>query len=270
MEKKKDKDFKDLGPLFVKLVEIVARLRAPDGCPWDRKQTPESLKKYVLEEAYEVTEAIERKEPLLVCEEIGDLLFLLIFLAYLYEEAGVFHLSDVLTLCAEKMIRRHPHVFGERKLTAAEEVISQWQKIKEKEAREKGKKASILGDLPKNLPALQRAFRLGERAGRVGFDWENPKDLLAKVQEETGELLRALGDKDEVAIFEELGDLLFTMANLARKLGVNPEEALKAANEKFEKRFRKMEIHFKNQGRDLKEVSLSEMDAVWEEIKKGD
>ncbi len=265
----RDKNFSALGPLFVRLVEIVARLRAPDGCPWDRKQTPESLKKYVLEEAYEVTEAIERGNSLLVCEEIGDLLFLLIFLAYLYEESGAFRLADVLSLCAEKMIRRHPHVFGEQKLSEAEEVVSQWQRIKEQEAREKGKASSVLGDLPKNLPALQRAFRLGERAGRVGFDWEKAEDLFPKLQEEISELSAALKEKERAKIFEEVGDLLFTVANLARKLGVNPEEALRAANEKFETRFRELEVKLRAQGKDLRETTLAEMDALWEEIKKG-
>ncbi len=265
---KNKKDFSDLGPLFVKLVEIVARLRAPDGCPWDRKQTPQTLKKYVLEEAYEVVEAVEKDEDWLICEEIGDLIFLLIFLAFLYQEAGRFSLAQVLTLCAEKMIRRHPHVFGEKRLSEAQEVVAQWQKIKEKEARAKGKASSVLGDLPRTLPALQRAFRLGERASRVGFDWERPEDVLDKLDEELRELKTALReDKRQVA--EELGDLLFTVANLSRKLGINPEEALAKANEKFETRFRALEERIKAAGKDLKDVTLAEMDALWEEIKKG-
>ncbi len=263
------KDFSQLGPLFVRLVEIVARLRAPDGCPWDRKQTPETLKKYVLEEAYEVVEAIERGEDLLICEEIGDLLFLLIFLGYLFEEAKRFSLADILTLCAEKMIRRHPHVFGERKLSEAEEVIAQWQKIKEKEAKEKGKTSSVLGDLPRTLPALQRAFRLGERASRVGFDWKKAEDLFPKLEEEIEELKEALSSSDKGQITEEIGDLLFTVANLARKLGVNPEEALARANQKFEDRFRTLEKRLKEAGKDLSQVNLAEMDALWEEIKRG-
>ena len=262
-----EKELKELGPLFVKLVEIVARLRAPDGCPWDRKQTPETLKKYVLEEAYEVVEAIERGESLLVCEEIGDLLFLLVFLAYLYQESGRFRVADVLSLCAEKMIRRHPHVFGAQKLSQAEEVVAQWQKIKEKEAKAKGQRSSVLGDLPRNLPALQRAFRLGERASRVGFDWERAEDLFPKLSEEMAELKEALRDGDREKIAEEMGDLLFTMANLARKLGLNPEEALKRANEKFEHRFRTLEKRLQEEGKDIREVSLAEMDALWEEIK---
>ena len=263
------KEFDALGPLFVRLVEIVARLRAPDGCPWDRKQTPETLKKYLLEEAYEVVEAIEKDQPLEVCEEIGDALFLLIFLAYLYEEAGKFRLADVLTLCAEKMIRRHPHVFGEHNLESAEEVVAQWQRIKEKEAQEKGlASSSVLGNLPRNLPALQRAFRVGERASRVGFDWQRPEDLFEKIDEETQELKEALQEGDPAKIKEELGDLLFTLANLSRKLGVNPEEALRDTVEKFVSRFLEMERHFQGQGKDLRELSLAEMDQVWEEVKK--
>ncbi|OAG26692.1 nucleoside triphosphate pyrophosphohydrolase [Thermodesulfatator autotrophicus] len=264
----KEDKFDELGPLFVKLVEIVARLRGPGGCPWDQKQTPETLKKYVLEEAYEVFEAIGEEPPLAVCEEIGDLLFLLIFIAYLYEEKGEFELAHVLKLCAEKMIRRHPHVFGENALSNPEEVVAQWQKIKEKEAKDKGKKSSVLGDLPKALPALQRAFRLGERASRVGFDWEKPEELFPKLEEEIREIKEAIAQKDEKSLKEEIGDLLFTVANLSRKLGINPEEALRHSNEKFETRFRSMESHFKEKGKRLKEVSLKEMDAVWEELKK--
>ncbi len=263
------KEFADLGPLFVKLVEIVARLRAPDGCPWDRQQTPETLKKYVLEEAYEVVEAIEKDEDLEICEEIGDALFLLVFLAYLYQEVGRFGLKDVLTLCAEKMIRRHPHVFGEKPLSEAEEVVAQWQKIKEEEAKKKGlSRSSVLGNLPRTLPALQRAFRVGERASRVGFDWQRAEDLFLKFEEEKEELQRALSTKDREKIKEEIGDLLFTVANLARKLEVNPEEALAQTVEKFIRRFTEMERRLQERGRDLRQTSLEEMDAVWEEIKK--
>ncbi|WP_022854236.1 nucleoside triphosphate pyrophosphohydrolase [Thermodesulfatator atlanticus] len=265
---KETTDFSELGPLFVKLIEIVHRLRAPDGCPWDRKQTPETLKKYVIEEAHEVFDAIGEESPLAVCEEIGDLLFLLIFLAYLYEEAGDFRLRDVLKLCAEKMIRRHPHVFGKIPLNEAEEVVAQWQKIKEKEAREKGQKTSVLGNLPRSLPALQRAFRLGERASRVGFDWQKAEDLFEKLDEEISELKEALGRKEKDALQEEIGDLLFTVVNLARKLGINPEEALRQTNDKFEHRFQKMEARAQEQGKSLKELSLEEMDALWEEAKK--
>ncbi len=264
-----DKKFEELGPLFVRLVEIVARLRGPDGCPWDRKQSPETLKKYVLEEAYEVVEAIEKANPLEVCEEIGDALFLLVFLAYLYEEAGYFRLRDVLSLCAEKMIRRHPHVFGKQSLSEAEEVVAQWQKIKEEEAKKKGlSTSSVLGNLPRTLPALQRAFRVGERASRVGFDWSQPEDLFSKLEEEIEELKEAVSLRQTSKIEEEIGDLLFTVTNLARKLQINPEEALGKTVAKFIHRFTEMERRFHEKGRSLREASLEEMDAVWEEIKQ--
>ncbi len=257
-----------IGALFERLVEIISRLRGPQGCPWDREQTPQSLKKYILEEAYEVVEAIDQGDPVEVCEELGDAIFLLTFVAYLYQEAGDFEVADVLRLCAEKMIRRHPHVFGDTAVANAAEVIAQWQRIKEKEARQKEKdRSAILGNLPKTMPALQRAFRVGERASRVGFDWKEAEELFPKIEEELSELREALakGERDQVR--EELGDLLFTVANLARKLGVNPEEALRDNVEKFIHRFRAMEEHFARQGQDLHQVSLEEMDRVWEEIK---
>ncbi len=254
--------------LFSRLVEIVIRLRGPNGCPWDRKQTPESLKKYLLEEAYEIIDAIDSSDTQEVCEEIGDLLFLLIFLTYLYEEAGAFSIGEMLRLCADKMIRRHPHVFGQAAVNCAREVIAQWQKIKEEESRSKEKgRSAVLGNLPKTLPALQRAFRVGERASRVGFDWPSAIEIFPKLEEEFLELKEALHDQDERRLKEEIGDLLFTMANLSRKLNINPEEALTQAVEKFIYRFIKMEDYFKSQGKDLREVSLEDMDQVWEEIK---
>ncbi len=258
----------DLDRLFSRLVGIVDRLRGPNGCPWDRKQTPETLKKYLLEEAYEVIEAIDSQDVQEICEEIGDLLFLLIFLAHIYEEKGAFSIKDMLRLCAEKMIRRHPHVFGQAAVACAEEVIAQWQKIKEEESRSKEKKRSaVLGNLPRALPALQRAYRVGERASRVGFDWSSAIDIFPKLEEEILELKEALYSKDETRIKEEIGDLLFTVANISRKLNVNPEESLRQAVDKFVSRFIRMEEHFKAQGKDLREVSLEEMDQVWEKIK---
>lgn len=263
-----ERDSKPLGELFERLVGIVGRLRAPDGCPWDRKQTPQSLKKYVLEEAYEVIEAIDEGRPQDVCEEIGDALFLLVFVAYLYQEAGKFRLADVLRLCAEKMIRRHPHVFGKAAVESAAEVIDQWQRIKEEEARRKAvERSAVLGNLPKTLPALQRAFRVGERASRVGFDWGSAEEIFPKLEEEIRELREALNTRDKERVTEEIGDLLFTVANLSRKLEINPEEALRQAVEKFTQRFIKMERRLKTAGKDLRAVSLEEMDRVWEEIK---
>jgi tetrapyrrole methylase family protein/MazG family protein/ATP diphosphatase len=248
------------------LYEIVEALRGERGCPWDRKQTPQSLKKYLLEETYEVLEAIEKGSPEEVKEELGDLLFLVLFIIYLFEEAGAFSLKDLAYLTFQKMIRRHPHVFGEEEAKSAEEVLSNWQKIKMRE----GKGDSVLGNIPKSLPALQRAFRLGERAERVGFDWENPQDVLPKVYEELKELEEAIHREEKSHIHEEMGDLLFTLANLSRKLKLNPEEALKAALEKFEKRFKEMEGRIKERGQSLQDLSLEEMDAIWEELKNHD
>ncbi|RUM89812.1 MAG: nucleoside triphosphate pyrophosphohydrolase [Thermodesulfatator sp.] len=256
------------GELFERLLQIVARLRGPEGCPWDRQQTPESLKKYLVEEAYEAYEAVEEKRPEEVREELGDLLFLLLMIAYIYEEEGAFRISEMLELCAEKMIRRHPHVFGQEQARDAEEVLKRWQVVKAQEAREKDAEHSVLGNLPRSLPALQRAYRLGERASRVGFDWGSAEEVFPKLHEEWQELEEALRAGDKTRVAEEIGDLLFTVANLARKLEVNPEEALKKTLLKFEERFRAMEKTFQEQGRKLSEVSLSEMDALWEKLKR--
>ncbi|HIE33101.1 MAG TPA: nucleoside triphosphate pyrophosphohydrolase [Thermodesulfobacteriaceae bacterium] len=256
-----------LGEAFQKLIEIVARLRGPEGCPWDRKQTPQSLKKYLVEEAYEAYEAINSGDHREVREELGDLLFLILMVAYIYQETGLFTLKEMLTLCAEKMIRRHPHVFGEERAQSAEEVLSRWQSIKEAEAKDKKVKSSVLGNLPKSLPALQLAFRLGERASRVGFDWSSAEEVLPKLKEEWREIEKALESGSTEKLEEEIGDFLFTVANLSRKLGINPEEALKRSLEKFRKRFIAMEETFRSQGKELRSVSLSEMDEVWEKLK---
>ncbi|MGC9017126.1 MAG: nucleoside triphosphate pyrophosphohydrolase [Caldimicrobium sp.] len=246
------------------LYEIIKTLRGEGGCPWDRKQTPETLKKYLIEEAYEVYEAITTGSEEEIEEELGDLLFLLLFIIFLYEEKGAFSLKDLVYFTFQKMIRRHPHVFGEDEAKSAEEVLSKWQKIKEKE----GKSDSVLGNIPKSLPALQRAYRIGERAGRVGFDWKTPEEILPKLEEEIKELKEALlrGEKDRIS--EELGDLLFTIANLSRKLGINPEEALKFTLDKFERRFKEMEKIIKGQGLSFENLSLEEMDRIWDEVKE--
>ncbi len=256
------------GKALEKLLEIVERLRGPDGCPWDRKQTPETLRKYLVEEAYEAYEAIGEGEAAEVQEELGDLLFLILMIAYIYQERQLFTVSEMLELCAQKMIRRHPHVFGEEKAASAEEVVARWQRIKEKEKKET--ESAILGNLPRSLPALQLAYRLGERASRVGFDWNRPEEVFPKLREEWEELEASLRSGSREDLEGEIGDLLFTLANLSRKLGVNPEEALKRSLEKFRRRFTAMEKFFRSRGKDLREVSLEEMDRVWEEIKTGE
>jgi len=250
----------DLSSLF----ELIKELRGESGCPWDKKQTPETLKKYLLEEAYEAIEAIDQGEPKAVMEELGDLLFLILFIVYIYQERGEFSLKELVEKTFNKMVSRHPHVFGEESAKSAEEVLKRWQVLKAKE----GKSPSILGDLPKSLPALQRAYRLGERAGRIGFDWKDPKEVFAKIYEELKEVEMALNDKRGEQLKEELGDLLFSIANLSRKLNINPEEALRGALIKFENRFKRMESFVKEQGKRLEDMTLEEMDKIWETLKK--
>ncbi len=248
---------------FDRLIGIVKRLRAPDGCPWDREQTPETVKKYILEEAYELYDAIEADNHEEVAEELGDLLFMLIFLANIFEERGNWRFDQCLEKAAEKMIRRHPHIFGDVKLASSEEVLANWQVVKEAEAKEKGKKHSALGNLPRALPALQKAFRLGERASRIGFDWKCAEDVLAKAEEERNELLDAIHKKDAIGIANELGDLMFSLANFARHLGLNPEDVLRQTNERFIARFLRMEEYFSLKDISIRDASLEEMDDVW-------
>jgi len=249
---------------FYTLWEIIKALRGENGCPWDKKQTPQTLKKYLIEEAYEVLEAIDKENPEEVREELGDLLFLLLFVIYLYEEKNFFTLKDLLYLTAKKMIRRHPHVFGEEVAKDAEEVVKKWQKIK----KEEGKESSVLGEIPKSLPALQRAFRIGERAGKVGFDWEKAEDVLEKIKEEIEEIKTSLKTFSEEKLKEEIGDLLFSIANFSRKLNINPEEALKTALNKFEKRFKLLEKEVEKRGLSWEKLGIKELDLIWENIKK--
>ncbi len=250
---------------IAKLDDLAKRLRGPDGCPWDQKQTPESVRRYLVEEAYEAAEAIADGDDERTLEELGDLLFQLVFTANLYQEMGRFSLADAAEAAAEKMIRRHPHVFGRLECETAEEVLDNWGRIKR--AEKGGAEASTLGEVPRGLPALMRADRLSSRAARVGFDWPDAGAVWDKVGEELAELGRAVAAGDEQAAAEELGDLLFSLANLARHWGRDPEALLQAANSKFERRFKAMEAEIKARGGDLEKMSLAEMDAVWEELK---
>ncbi len=263
-----DNKDQDLVRKFLELIKVLRRLRAPDGCPWDREQTPETIKKYILEEAHELTEAVEKGGVPDVCEELGDLYFLLLFLADLYAEKGDFVLGDSLEKIREKMIRRHPHIFGEVKVRGSEDVIANWQAIKAKEAKGKGERKSALGNLPRSLPSLQRAFRLGERASRVGFDWQNAEEVLEKLEEEITELKEAVNLAGRDQIEDEMGDLLFTAANLSRKLDVNPEDALKRALDKFSTRFFELEDRAASSGRQVSDLSPGELDRTWEEVKR--
>ena len=239
------------------------KLRSPDGCPWDREQTHESLKPYLLEEAYEVLETLDENDFDGLREELGDLLLQVIFHAQLAKEENRFTILDVLTTINGKLIRRHPHVFGQTKINTAEEQRVNWKHIK----KDEGKK-SVLDGVPKQLPALLRAHRIQEKAATVGFDWKEKEKVWEKVEEETEELKKAIHSKKQKAIKEEFGDLLFALVNFSRFIRINPEEALREAVEKFIYRFQALEKTMEKEGKKLENATLEEMDAVWERIKK--
>ncbi len=249
------------------IINIIKALRAPDGCPWDREQTPASIKKYLIEECFELIDAIDSGHTVEIMEELGDLLFMLIFLGMMYEEAEEGFIKGAINSSSDKMIRRHPHIFGEEKVVSTDQIVRNWQKIKEKEARLKGKDHSSLGNIPRALPALQRAYRMGERASRVGFDWPSYKEVLEKLNEEITELKEAIKKADNSLIEEELGDVLFTIANLSRHFGLNPEECLFKATRRFERRFKAMEEKLKTMGISIRDAEIGLMDEVWKEVK---
>lgn len=242
------------------------RLRAPDGCPWDREQTPATLKPYVIEEAYEVCDAIESGDPQKLREELGDLLLQVVFQAQIAREAGQFDLNDVVNAISDKMERRHPHVFGGTKLDTAAEVMEQWELRK---ANEKGRDGMLDG-IPKALPALRKARRVTEKAALIGFDWPNAGGVYEKLDEELAELKAATASGDARAIEDELGDVLFTVVNLARHLGPDPEDALIGALAKFMRRFRAVELALREQGVAAGEAGLPLLEALWNEAKASD
>jgi len=254
------------GEGFARLVEIMARLRGPGGCPWDREQTHESLKPFLVEETYEVLEAIDEGEPGKVREELGDLLFQVVFHARLAEEEGRYDMDGVLDGIEKKMIRRHPHVFGDKELASSAEVLADWETMKKLEDGYRTRK-SILDGVPRELPALIRAHRLQERAARVGFDWEKVEDVKAKLDEEVAEFKDTLEKGDRSLMEDELGDIFFALVNIARFLGVNPEDALRKTISKFISRFQYIEERASASGRELAGMTLDEMDALWEESK---
>ena len=251
-----------------KLLEVIASLRDPqDGCPWDREQDFASIAPYTIEEAYEVADAIGRNDLKSLKDELGDLLFQVVFHARMAEEAGVFDFDDVAAGISEKMLRRHPHVFGDADQRAAGQTAGSWEQIKADE-RAKGGDESALAGVAKALPALKRAQKLGKRAGTVGFDWPNRQGVREKIHEELDELEAAVGARSSANIEEEFGDLLFAIVNLARHLDVDPENALTAANTKFEKRFREMERCIKKSGKPLQAYTLESLDKEWRAAKK--
>jgi MazG family protein len=265
------------GRRFERLLEIMRTLRSPDGCPWDREQTLASLRPFVLEETYEVLEAIEHGTPRQLCEELGDFLFEAVFLAQISEERGDFTMGDAIDAICDKLVRRHPHVFarqaGDRPLSS-DQVIEKWETLKAREraaAGEAPKKArTTLSGVPRTLPSLLRAYEVSSRAAAVGFDWARADDVLDKIEEEIGEVRRevesgALGNLSRAE--DEMGDLLFAIANLSRKLGIEPESALRRATEKFTARFEAMERAFVAGGKSLSDATLDEMEAEWSRIK---
>jgi MazG family protein len=246
------------------------RLRDPDGCPWDREQTLETLAPYLLEEAHEVAEAVAAADPAALCEELGDLLLQIVFMARIGRENGWFDLDSVADGIAEKMVRRHPHVFADREVADAAEVVRNWEDIK-REERADEPESSALDGVPAALPALLKAFRMTEKAAAVGFDWRRPADVMAKMREEMDELaveLEADGGAPSERVRSEMGDILFVMANLARHLGVEPETALQRTNATFQRRFRAMEAQAQARGDTLRELSLEQQDELWEEAKR--
>ncbi len=250
-----------------KLVDLMARLRGPDGCPWDRKQTTESLKPFLIEECYEVVDALDEGDADKVKEELGDLLFQIIFHARIAEENGDFTIWDVISANVEKMTRRHPHVFGDEKLTTDKEVLANWEEIKKKEKGYEQRK-SILEGVPKSMPSLIRAHRLQERAARVGFDWNKIDEALPKLDEEIAEFKESLKSENAARIEEELGDIFFMLVNLSRFLEVDPEEALRKTIGKFIRRFRYIEENAADAGKSLNDMTLDEMEKLWQESKK--
>lgn len=250
---------------FKKLLDIMSALRSENGCPWDKEQTRESLKPFLIEETYEVLEAIDENDPEKIKEELGDLLFQIVFHCQIAKELNEFDMNDVLKGITEKMINRHPHVFGKEKLKTSEEVLRQWEERKKVEGKFK---ESILDGIPKEMPALIRAQRLQARAAKVGFDWKSVEDVLEKLDEELREFKSALKEKDQKEIEDELGDLFFVLVNISRFVGVNPEDALRKTISKFISRFRYIEMKVAEAGKNLSNLTLNEMDMLWEEAKR--
>ena len=276
---------------FDRLVQLMARLRAPGGCPWDRKQTHDSLKPYLVEEAYEVLESIDRQAMDELREELGDLLLQVLFHAQIGSEAGTFTMEEIMQRLADKLVRRHPHVFEASQEagspTDADEVVTRWEDIKRAARKQAGQPESLLNGVPKTLPALLRAFQLQSRASRVGFDWPHNDEgldrIVEKIEEEVQELREALtvpaaktppsglaedGGPNRQRIEAEFGDILFAMVNLARVVKVNPEEALRKTANRFAERFGYIEVHAARSGRPFDAMTLAEMDALWEEAKR--
>ncbi|MEW6163402.1 MAG: nucleoside triphosphate pyrophosphohydrolase, partial [Nitrospirota bacterium] len=247
---------------FQELLKIMEKLRSERGCPWDKEQTRESLKPFILEEAYELVEAIDEGEPEKMKEELGDLLFQIVFQCQIAKEKKEFEVFDVIEKIGKKLIIRHPHVFGKADYKTTDEVLEYWEEQKRREGK---LRASILEGVPEALPSLLRAHRLQDKAARVGFDWDRVEDVLKKLDEELKEFKKALAAKRQDEIEDELGDIFFMLVNISRFIGINPEDALRKTIAKFISRFRYIEMSAADQGRKLSDMTLEEMDKLWEE-----
>ncbi len=261
----------DVGAAFAAFVALIARLRAPGGCPWDREQTHQSLKPMTIEEAYEVLEAIDAGDDADLAGELGDLLLQVVFHSQIATDEGRFAIADVIAHVADKMVRRHPHVFGDHDANTPDEVLRNWEALKTAERSAAGKdrpgEASMLDSVSKSLPAVMEAYQMTTKTARVGFDWPNTAAVLEKLDEESRELKDAVARGAAASVEEEIGDLLFVLVNVARLAGTDPESALKAANRKFRRRFRHVEAGLRARGKTPVESTLPEMDALWDEAK---
>ncbi|MBF0106338.1 MAG: nucleoside triphosphate pyrophosphohydrolase [Deltaproteobacteria bacterium] len=254
---------------LTKFAAIIKKLRGKNGCPWDKKQNHKSLKPFLLEESYEVLDAIDKKNPAALKEELGDLLLQIFLHAQIADDHGQFDIEGVASVINEKIIRRHPHVFGDQKVKNADAVVKNWDKIKQAEkADHKKNTASVLDAIPKNFPSLFENYKLSAKAAKLGFEWQKPADVFDKVLEEFNEVKEALKNRNKTHLEEELGDLLFAAANLCRVYKVNPEIALNKANKKFRTRFGKMERQIKKSGTDFNTLSFEQWNSLWKQIKK--
>ena len=257
---------------FDRLVELVKKLRSPEGCPWDREQTGETLKPHLIEEAHEVLEALDSNDPADLCEELGDLLFQILFHSEIASEKGDFNIGDVCRRIHKKMVLRHPHVFGDAEFKDSEELLKNWERLKSSEKAKSGKavksSASILDGIPPSLPALHVARLVSAKASGTGFDWPDLQGIEAKLSEEVRELNEAVEQGIPERIQEEAGDILFTAVNIARFLKIDPETALAKANQKFISRFQALEQHFHSGRQNISEVSIDEMEDAWSKVKK--
>ena len=258
----------DQTPSFLdELIRLVKTLRGKHGCPWDKKQTPRDVSVYLIEEGFELADAIETGHPEHIREELGDVLFHIVFIARMFQERGEFSLSDVAQTITEKMIRRHPHVFGEESVNSSQEVVENWHKIKLSEKKSTSKQSS-LDSVPVQLPALIRAYRISDRAAKSGFDWAEVDETLENVEQELGGLKAILKKQNNANLSQKFGDLLFLLVNIARLAKIHPETALAGSNKRFELRFRKMEDLVFESERDLENISGREKALIWEKVKK--